>query len=483
MGSSKMPLKKDDLPLLITDTIEVIERDQPEEAFLQLASLAYQYRQAGSVPINLEQLFQVPAEEEILPYASSKATNAFRTIIAEELYPLLSLWLTQCASKNQLAEPEIIPELLDIAVRRKEFRKLIQIVCGKRGEWLCKLNPEWDFYTQSTSADVIWTDGTPDERKGVLRDLRLTDPKRSIELLQSTWDKEGANEKAAFLEIMRINLSESDLPWLESLKEKAQKVNTLRQELLKLIPTSAIVQQYWNIVKEAVSIKTGKALLGMLNKTVIEVNEKQTFPEGIFKTGIDKLSSNKNISDEQFILIQLISSVSPANWNKHLSETPEHIIELFQKEKKSALYLPALCMAAARFDDKDWIKALLDHADSDLIDSSIVQLIAALPEMDRDEYAVKYIKRKPNELIPTLLEQEKEWSVELAREVLKFTANEVYAYNRTFYKPAAMLIPVQLIAELESFTPSEEGKKVYWKNQSDELARLLDIKKQILQSF
>jgi len=483
LGSAKMPLKSHDLPDFITGGIEVNEQAEPEEDFLQLASLAYQYRQAGSKPLNLNLMAQSAAAAEELSYASSKSTSILRTIMFEELHPLLILWLEQCESKKVLVEPELIPQLLEIASRKKELRKVILTVCGKRGEWLSRLNPQWDFYTFTNDIESIWQTGRPEERRELLRELRVSNPLRSIELLNSTWDSEGANEKAAFLEILRTNLTSYDLSWLEALKEKGQKVNSIIQDLLKSIPSSAIVQQYWNTVKDAVTLKTSKALLGMINKTVIEVNENMSVPESVFKTGIEKLSSSKQISDNQHILSQLISSVPPSNWNEHFKESNQKIIELFQKEKKTALYLPALVISAIKFNDAQWIKDLLDHSDKDLIDSSVGLLIRALPEKDRSTYATPFIKQRPQELIPILLEQDEEWSIELARAILKFTANEVYLYNRTFYKPAVSLIPTKLLDELDSFTPSEEQKKAYWKTQSDELSRLLDIKKQILQSF
>ena len=393
------------------------------------------------------------------------------------------LWLRQCESKGVLAEPELIPELLDIASRKKELRKIILTVCGKRGEWLCQLNPEWNFHTVTDDVDSLWQNGKPEERKELLRELRVSNHEKSIELLRSTWDAEGANEKVAFLEILKINLSDADLGWLESLKEKGQKVNTILHELLKSIPSSAIVKQYWNAVKDHVTIKTGKALLGMISKTMIEVNENVSVDDSIFKTGIEKLSSNKQVSDTQYIVIQLIASVPPSYWNEHLKAHSQTIIELFQKDKKTALYLPALALTSIRFEDVSWTKALLDHSDEELIDSSVVSLIRALPEHDRETYLVRFMKSKPQEIVAIALDQNKEWSLELARAILKYTASEIYMYNRTFYKPAASLIPIKVLDELASFTPSEEQKKAYWKTQSDELSRLLDIKKQILQSI
>lgn len=483
LGSAKIPLQRHDLPEYITSSIELTDPTEPEEDFLRWASIAYQYRQGGSKPFDLISLNQPAAEKEVLPYASTSATSIFNTIVSEELYPLLILWLQQCETNKVVVDPALIPELLGIAVKRKDLRKTIFSVCGKRGEWLSQFNPEWNFYTSTSEGDDIWQTGKLEERKELLRDLRIANPTRAIELLQATWNSESANEKAAFLEALRMNLTDTDVPFLEALKEKGQKVNSVIQDLLKTIPKSTVVLQYWDALKDAVMMKTGKALFGMISKTIIEVNENLAVSEAVFKTGIETLSSNKQVSDNQHILIQLISSVPPSNWNAHFNETNQAIIELFQKEKKSAIYLPAVALAAIKFKDVQWIKDLLDHSDKDLIDSSIVLLMQALPERERNKYALRFIKEKPQQIISIAIEHGEEWSIELARAILKFTADEVYTYNRTFYKPVVSLIPVKLLEELDSFTPTDDQKKTYWKTQSDELSRLLDIKKQILQSF
>src|SRR5688572_18567899 len=125
LGSAKMPLKRHDLPEFITSGIELTEGAEHEEDFLRLAGLAYQYRQAGSKPLDLNLISQSSAAEEELSYASSKSTSIFRTVMSEELYPLLTLWLQQCQSKKVLAEPELMPELLEIASRKKDLRKII----------------------------------------------------------------------------------------------------------------------------------------------------------------------------------------------------------------------------------------------------------------------------------------------------------------------------------------------------------------------
>jgi len=483
LGTTKLPLRANDLPAAITEQVDVSDTPDAEEDFLRLGSLVYQYRQSGCVPLDLRSAVLSAAEAEIKPYCHTDSTTVLRTILSEEHYALLKLWLTQCDRAHKCAEPEWVPALLDIGIQKKELRSLIQSVCGKRGEWLGRLNPQWNFSAPEADIQTVWQTGRAEERKELLKSLRIQQPAVALELLQSSWNTEGANEKVSFLEILNTGLSEHDLAWLEGLKEKGTKVNNAILDLIKRIPTSQPVQGYKTILKEAVNVKNSKALLGMLAKTTIEVNEKIAFPEEIFKSGIEKLSSDKNVSDAQYILIQLIASVPPSFWNDHLKETPEAIIKLFQKEKKTALYVPAIAIAAVKFRDTTWAQALMDHGDAEILESALVSLIESLPAKDRDRYALRFIKQRPQELINMLSGFDDEWSNDLAKAVLSYTSQEVYAYNKTFYRAAVKNIPVAMLKDLESFMPSEEQKKAYWRNQSNELSGVLTLKQQILQSF
>src|SRR5688572_21509766 len=125
LGSQKLPLRSSDIPEIITQEYELFDSQETEEDFLRFSSLVYQYRQAGSLPLNFQSIVQGEAESEIKSYCSSKANGVLRTILDEELIPFLKLWLKLCASTELIVTPELIPELLDIAIRKKEFRKLI----------------------------------------------------------------------------------------------------------------------------------------------------------------------------------------------------------------------------------------------------------------------------------------------------------------------------------------------------------------------
>jgi hypothetical protein len=483
LGSSKLQVRSTDLPEAITTVLDVQDSDDSEENFLRFTSLIYQFRQAGALPRNLQTIAQPPSETETKPYAPEIANEVLKTVLEENLFQFLQLWLARCDAKGLCIAPELMPRLLDEALENKELRKVVVRVCGKRGEWLSRLNPQWNFNEVSLDPTTLWETGKPDERKQVLRELRQTNPNEALNLLQRTWNAEGANEKVAFLEILENGLSAADLSWLESLKEKSQRVSSAILDLLKAIPASTVVQAYGDILKKAVNLKKGKALLGLVNKETIEINHNFPFPDSVFKSGIEKLSSDKNVSDQQFIFAQLVSSVPPSFWNDHFKLPTDVIIGLFQKDKQTAFYVPALAMAAIKFKDVAWIRNLLDHGDAALMNSSIVPLVSGLNGKDRDTYAQKFFQEDSPEMIQLMLNSVDEWSMNFAKLVLQYTAGDVYLYNRSFYRQAAALIPVEILDQLESFTPTDELKKTYWKNQTDELARLLTTKQSILQSF
>lgn len=483
LGSEKAPLTADDIPSDIADEFVITTSPDKEENFLKISALAYQYRQSGARALNVSTIGQPAAAPEDKTYCAARANDILKTLLEENIAVLLEVWLQMCAGKNVLAYPEIIPALLDVARQDKDLRPLIKAVTGKRGEWLCNLNPQWNFFVPQADNKTTWDNGTADERKELLLHLRNVNPEEGRQLLEASWATEGANEKVAFLEILKTNLSPADLPWLEGLKEKGQRVNAAILALLKSIHSSTVVREYQAVLSKCFSIKTGKALLGMISKTELVIDQSFEFPESIFKTGIEKLSSDKNISDHQYILSQVIMSVPPSFWTEHLQRSAAELVALFQKEKQTAFYLPALAISATRVNDTEWIQTILDKGDKDIISSVLTRLIAGLAKKDRDQYALKYFEEEPSGIIQLMLHGNHEWSFDLARKILKYTAREVYQYNKQFYRLAVAHIPTGMLDQLGSFTPDEAQRQAYWNNQRDELARLLTLKQQTLQSF
>jgi hypothetical protein len=82
-----------------------------------------------------------------------------------------------------------------------------------------------EFFADIQTAEQAWQTGTPEQRKiNFQRNQEPANPTLALEWLpQQTWPQEDANSKQISGHIYRINISDADIPFLESLSvEKKQ---------------------------------------------------------------------------------------------------------------------------------------------------------------------------------------------------------------------------------------------------------------------
>lgn len=481
MGTDKMPAGPPVLPADLAEAAALIDGNSAidrEEKFLQLISIAFNYRQSGLLAMQKE-IAMTPAPEEEKPYCNEAATNALKDILGEENMPLLKLWLWHCDRTQQIAEAGVVPLLLSAGMQQKKLQLLIASCCGRRGEWLSRFNEAWNF-SSAQSYDEIWQTGSAEQRNEVLHEVRKIDPAKAREWLQQTWSQEDAATKQAFLELFVEDLGEGDIDFLESLAgEKSRKVREQALDMLKMIPASPIVLQYQDLLAKAVVYKKEKSLLGMVSKNVLQFNL-PTIPDAIFKSGIEKLSSQKNVSDDTHILYQLISYTPPPFWEKHLASTPAEIIGLFKKTAQGKQLSPALALAVARFRDKNWATVVIEDESTFYAD-----LASLLPMHEREQYLLKFINSNAtsDEAIRYASDDEAEWGIELTKAIFRHTARSPYQYNRHFYSSNIGLIPVEAAGILEKCTPPDESLRTNWSNMSSYILKLLSIKAQTIKAF
>ncbi len=481
IGTDKKNISAAELPADLQEAATLIQGNETidkEEKFLQVAALAFNYRQCGVMPLTKETITlpQSPAEEK--SYCSATAMQVLKDIRSEENIPLLKFWLIRCNAKNRVVHPPFIPYLLSEGVQQKKLQTLIASCCGKRGEWLSRFNESWNF-SQNQTTEQLWQTGTPDQRKQVFKELREKEPALARDWLQQTWPQEDANTKNAFLEIFSINIGEADIPFLESLSgEKSKKVKDEAIGLLKQISSSPVVQLYQQVLKQSVELKKEKALLGLSSKMVLRFHLSPGFDESIFKTGIDKLSSNKEFTDDQFILFQLIQSVPPSFWETQLAADAKTVIEQFQKDETGKKMIPALVIATTKFKDAQWALHLMQH-------STIfyLEIIPLLPLQKQEEYSNRYFEQFEDSIIQYAVQRETEWSLPLTKNIFRHLAKNPYHYNRPFFSQHIHLIPAGIAAELEKCTPPEEQLRNTWSNTSDYIIKLLSLKTQTLNAF
>ena len=449
-----------------------------EERFLQFSGLAFNYRQSGMQPLHKEGIALPPAPSEEKPYCNAIAEQALNDLLEEETIGLLAFWLEQCNKASQLAPPMFLPALLEKATRHKTLRTGVEQVMGKRGQWLSAFNKDWHF-TTTESSEERWQTGTTDQRKQVLLQLRTTDPALARQWLQDVWPQENANNRAELLKALHINANTGDLDWLESLlKDKSQKVKDEALLILKRIPAAVIIQQYQQAAQQIITLKTEKALLGLSSKTVIHTQFPVTTEEALYKTGIEKLSNQKEYSDDEFILYQLLQAIPPDYWLEQWKISAPALIELLQKHESTKKYIPALALAALQFNNKEWALHLMQYSEVFYMD-----LLPLLPAQQQEFYSAKFFKGYEETVIRAAINRNEEWGEALAKQALTFMAQNPYGYNRGFYNKHAHLLPVALLTQLDDCAPAEEYTRSTWRNTSDYLRKLLQLKQKTKTAF
>lgn len=481
IGTDKKQIVPSEMGNDLSNSIIAIQENSnidKEEQFLQMASVAFNYKQSGVEPIaNSNSPIDV-APAETKDYCSDNALQPLKDILFEDSNSLLKMWLEKCNQNQQIVYPTYITALLNKAIHQKKLRNGIVSCCGNRGSWLVQFNQEWNFTKDITDVDQ-WHTGTTEQRKKYLINLRQTDAKQAITLLQEVWAKENAATKQALLETIEVNLSDEDVVWLESIcGDKSQKVKDEVLRLLKKIPSSSIVKDYSTLLSNSFRIKKEKIMFGLSSKQILEIKLPDSIDERIFKSGIDKLSNRKEFNDEELIIYQLIQQIPPSFVATHLQLSTEDIINFFQNSDTNKKFIPAFVNATVQFDDKAWAIAFMQYSDVFYLD-----ILPLIPAQQQEYYSKKFFPGNENTIIEHVLTWQREWSFDLTKMIFNFTAANHYSYYRNFYNQHIHLIPQQAVSILEDCTPSDEYAKNSWANTIEYIKKLISLKQQIHQSF
>ncbi|MFC0513873.1 DUF5691 domain-containing protein [Mucilaginibacter angelicae] len=479
LGTDKPTPAIADLPedvAVIANAIDAAATLDKEERYLQKAAVIYNYRQSGFVPFQKNDLPVNKASEEIKSYCTPEAVRVLNTILDEENDQLLQLWLNQCSKVGCLLMPDVLPAVLEKAQKDVSLRSVVIECSGNRGAWLSKMNPVWNWFSILPDEE-LWQTGSPAQRAEVLKRLRQNEPVKALEWLQQTWEQENAAGKLELLKALKINSNADDLPWLESLlNEKGQKVKDEALALLKSIPGSSVIKQYEELLLQSVTLKKEKALLGLTTKTSVHVKLPAVVDEGIYKSGIEKLSGPKStVTDENYVIYQLISSVPPAFWEKQFEATPVQVVEYFEKYAQEMV--PALANAVAKFGQKSWVPFFVGQR---MFYPDFVEMLSG---REQEKYLLKALSNDAQNAIAHAVRINDEWGTEFAVAALLKMANWPYEYNRGFFTRYIRLIPVGALNHIENITSQQANLQPTWDKTRNHLINLLSLKQQTLKAF
>ncbi|MFI6480734.1 DUF5691 domain-containing protein [Nonomuraea sp. NPDC050663] len=337
------------------------------------------------------------APQESQEKVGRAAADRLAAILAGEHPRLLPEWLELAAAGGRRVPPHQLPELLDKGQRDRSIREHLGVLAGQRGRWLAGRNPAWAYLLEEPTGEA-WELGGSADRRAHLKALRAADPGEARRLLESTWEQETPDDRAAFLELFDTGLSLADEPFLEAaLDDRRREVRQQAANLLAKLPGSALAARMAERVRQCVTV-------GRSEIVVIPPLECDRVME---RDGV-RAKPPAGTGERAWWMQQLIARAPLSIW----THPPEEIVAKRISDWETEVRL-GWVRAAILQRDPAWARAMFAW-------DPIADLLVALPPLEQQALAAAFAERHDldNQLIMVLGGVAPPWQAGLAVAVL-----------------------------------------------------------------
>jgi hypothetical protein len=450
------PVSGDDPLNRVLRSLESVE---PATRLLGAAAATTLYGRVGRTP---------PSDATPLPEAAGEDEQAacgpgpaqrLKGMLQGQHLDVLEEWLTLLRQSGKRLPEESLADVLTLARQRSELRDAVRPVLGRRGRWLAALNREWGYIgasAEEAEPDSVWQTGTRPERLVALQAVRRIDPKQGRELLASTWTKEPADERAAFVEALQIGLGPADEPFLEAaLDDRGKTVRRAAALLLMRLDDSRFAARMSARARSCVS--WGGAAL--------KVEPPKECDKAMIRDGVEP-KPERGLGERAWWLRQILSATPLSTWSDQ--EPSQYVQAAKPSEWASELWI-GWAEAAIRERHARWITALLEGIDADVpwVEARLYRLIAALSPEVRESYLLTALRQEAGALnadkpiLKVLRATDSPLGPDLGREVLSrlrlvftpgsgLTDRNYVSGLWSFLGSLGRLLPTELLVDAES---------------------------------
>ncbi len=344
----------------------------PETRLLLEAGASAIVRLAGELPRGPAPAAQRCPPEE-LRSCSAVMGSILREMLLGEQGELLPLAVVELRSGGFALPAELLPVALACP---KAQRELLAPVLGTRGRWLAGLNPEWAWAAADRSdaedsppADAlrIFQEGSLEERRTVLAQVRRHDPAEARVWLADVWGQERAEVRQTLLQALEDQLGPDDEAFLEgALRDRSALVRRRAAHLLRGLPSSAFAERMdgrsaplLTLRRPDIAVKLRAAVAGHAPTGDLLVTLPRVFDPEWAKDGIAEAAPG-GLGRGAWWLSQLLAATRLTGWTERLGETPEELVRSLRGSELAGPVLDGWTAAALRQDARAWMPPLWD---------------------------------------------------------------------------------------------------------------------------
>ena len=364
----------------LDNMLGAMPKTSSERLLLAAAGSLAVYGKAGTEALAAAEL-PPGAEPDDWPSLSQRGAASLSQLLEGDLRTLLPTTLELMKEKRIRLPETLLPDFLDL---KDDLRPCVIPVLGQRGMWLAMQNADWNWALEEAAAaplpgmavaddlsrlEQLWKEGDPQEREVALRRMRSAEPDRARAWLEETWKKDKADQRAAFLELLRGGLSPADIPFLEGIaKDRSQKIRNIRFLLLASLPGSSVtrdLKEHAAFLQLSQQVSQG-GVGGLLKKLVGMPGAKHRMqvlapeePDAFWLEAGISVKPPQGIGPRAWLLQQMLSLIPLDFWQEKLEAPPEELIDAAGKTEWSLSILEGWSRSAIAMPGKGWLPALV----------------------------------------------------------------------------------------------------------------------------